>query len=269
MPVEICGVRAGSHAPRCRGKSPNWVCILLNNHARKNHKWGPIPVDAVRMNYCHPTDLARGIAAVAPVAPVARPASKCGHHRRGEDCDGHGPLGDKPQVKPRAPRVLRIREDVVPFVVPDIALPVPVLAQILTPETRAAAKNHRNIANLTFLGSGIHRAAYQINGTQLVVKFGTSDDGRDANLKEVKAFAAMGPDARSVFCPIYAADPEGKFVIMPKVEKAGRPATPEITRKLKEHGLSVFDINYHNCGLFEGRMVIYDYGFGVEGKAVE
>lgn len=117
-----------------------------------------------------------------------------------------------------------------------------------------------------FVGAGISRSAYSFDGC--IVKVPHTNDGLIDNKTEAETYKALPDAVKDHFAPVEDVDPDGRWVIMPFVERAtkrGRDILAEALRQdIEKKGVRCTDIRGENVGRLEGRPVVFDYGFGVK-----
>jgi hypothetical protein len=211
-------------------------------------------------------------AEVAPkveAAPRAKPVREvpCGHHARGLDCPQHGAVDPKKRAAQMAAEreervaVRKLREPCAPPA--GATIPLPAFADIVSMVKDESYANRRNTTYLTYLGSGVHRVTYRINGTDFVAKFGNGPSGRRANLNEAASYSKLPEEVRHLFCPLYALASDGSVSVMPYLQNVCG-ATPQMKAALTAAHVGCRDIDGHNVAeMADGQKVIFDYGFGI------
>lgn len=119
-----------------------------------------------------------------------------------------------------------------------------------------------------FLGRGIHRDAYAHG--DVVVKVARDQHCRYANRNEAESWERLTERAAHLahlFAPVLAADPDGDWLVMPRAEALDPDAWCEWRFTDEGRGLNVAVDDIHpgnSMRLPDGRVVVTDYGFGVD-----
>ena len=125
-------------------------------------------------------------------------------------------------------------------------------------------------AGFKLLGVGGTRLVYEFkddSGCDCVVKVARTSDATMFNRNDVDVMMEVPDDIRDLFLPVGAADEEGWWVTQPKAdlpeEKTRAKIVRQIRAKLRSKGWKCYNLGEDNVGLYKGKPVVIDYGFGI------
>jgi hypothetical protein len=126
--------------------------------------------------------------------------------------------------------------------------------------------NYKYVMNMTFLGAGGSRAAFDLHNGN-VVKVVREDYSKKQILREWEIWQEANDELKPYLCPIFACADDGAWLVMPKVEmqEEYRYDTKSYADYVKiadiAHANHIGDIHPGNVGYYQGRIVILDYAF--------
>ena len=122
------------------------------------------------------------------------------------------------------------------------------------------------------IGEGVHRVAFEygVGDSNCILKVARTERGQRANLDEYMGYRGLPPRAKKLFVPIQHVDPQGRWVTVPwaltnetGLEEPADLIEEDLRKKIDKLGISCPDLQESNVGMYKGRPVVIDMGWGV------